>query len=209
MYRHVLAAFAAFLMPLPAAIVISSGPTNFAGDENVLFNQAGLTLVGTVVEGVTNNTGSIVEFRDAGESLTGNGGQARVEGTDGLLTALTIVPQLANFTFKTLVLNINANEDGEVTFTVTPESGPVEIQTFSVSGNGQNFFGFEGTAGTRLRSVSLVLSNPDINSSAVVAADDVRQIRIGGIGDSAVPEPGTYLLTAAGLLGLGMLRRRR
>ena len=118
--RTLAMALAMSAMQLSGAIIISSGPTNFAGDENLLFNAPGLNLVGLVVEGATNNTGFIIESRNAGESLTGNGGQARVEGTDGSFTAIIFVPKLANVTFATMVLNINANVDGSVQFTVTP-----------------------------------------------------------------------------------------
>jgi len=207
--RYLLATFASVVLPLPAAILISSGPTNFAGDENLLFNAPGLTLVGNVIEGATNNTGFIIEFSGAGESLTGNGGQARVEGTDGSFTTLTLAPQLPGGSFSTLVFNLDVNVSGSVEFTVTPLVGAAFVQSFDVSGNGQNFFGIETTLDTRIRSVSLVLSNnANTPSGSFIFGNDMSQVRIGGA-DSGVPEPGTYVLVGAGLVALGWHRRRR
>jgi hypothetical protein len=195
---------------LSGAIIVSQGPTSLAGDANVLFNQAGLTTTGPIVEGNT-QAGLRMQFRDAGEDLTTPAnGQARVEGVDGSYTALTIRPALANVSFLTLVLNINASTMGTVQFTVTPVTGPALVQSFDVNGNGQNFFGIEATAGDRIRSVSFVLSNnANTPSGDNIFAQDTRQVRVGGIGrDDAVPEPSTYVLASLGALGVWLGRRR-
>lgn len=134
-----------------------------------------------------------MQFRDAGEDLTTPAsGQARVEGVDGSYTALQIVPAAADVSFLTLVLNINANVSGSVQFTVTPTVGAALVQSFDVDGNGQNFFGIEATAGMRIRSVSFVLSNnANTPQGSDIFAEDVRQVRVGGLASDTVPEPGT------------------
>jgi hypothetical protein len=199
----------AFCATASAAIIIQSGPGNFPGDENILFNQAGLLASGPVVEGKTQSSGFVIEFKNAGEDLlTPAAGQARVEGADGGFTALTLMPGIPTVTFATLILNINANAAGDVQFTVVNSDGPPAIQTFTVASSGQNFFRFEGTAGTRMSSVSFLLTpNANTPTGTALAAADIRQVRIGGVGE--VPEPATYVLTGLGIAVLGVFRKRK
>lgn len=179
-----------------AAIILGTGNTPFAGQENILLNSGG---TGTTVTGTGNSSGIPFDFDSAGEVLSApSSGAARVEALDGAFTALRMIPQGANVSFATLVFNLNVAGNGSVQITVVPTAGANVVQSFSV-GNGQNFFNLSGDAGERFRSVSLLLTG--------ATGEDVRQIRISGLGE--VPEPATYLLTGAGLAVFGLLRRKR
>lgn len=178
-----------------AGILITAGNSAFT-DKNVLFNDGSLTLDGTTINGVLNGTTTWVDFYNAGESLHGNGGQARVEGSDGTLSMLEMSMHDAGWGYKTLVWNINADADGTVTFTVHHTGGADHVDSFSVDGNGNNFFSISTTAGEFITSTELALD---------VTAADVRQIRVGGEG--LVPEPATLAILGLGVIGL--IRRKR
>src|SRR6188474_2411471 len=127
-----------------AVIIITPNPGNFEGDENILFNEDGLLESGPVVQGITNQSRFVVDFFDAGEDLaTPSGGQARIEAMDGGFHNMTMQMHEAGVTFQTLIWNINAVEDGTVTFRIGRTGGPTHEETFDLNQGGQNFFMFE------------------------------------------------------------------
>ena len=71
-------------------------------DENLLYNDPNLTLMGTTIEGITNNTGAIFELT-ASESMTAGGGQADANPTDGAFNSIMINAQSPLVTFTTLL----------------------------------------------------------------------------------------------------------
>ena len=74
-----------------ANLIISTGLVGGSGDvENVLFNEASLIATGTTVQGITNQTGSIVNFISNENLLTPPSGQARIEAQDGAFDNLVI-----------------------------------------------------------------------------------------------------------------------
>lgn len=181
--------------PAIADVVITQGPGNFENDENVLFNEEGLLSQGLVVQGVTNQTGLVVNVYGAGESLiTPSGGQARVEAEDGFFTDLSVAMDSSPYSIATLIWNINADADGQVQFTVARTGGPNTVATFDIDGGGENWFMFEAV-GESMTSVSL---------SANVDIEDVRQIRLG-----AVPEPASMTALALGVACLVARHRRK
>lgn len=182
-----------------ADVIITAGPGNFPGDENILFNQTGLLSDGPIVQGVTGQSGYIVDFFGAGEDLTTPaGGQARIEGADGTLTDLSLQLNEAGATFGTLIWNLNSMADGNVTFTVQRNDGADHIESFAIQEAGENFFRFEA-----------------INSDAMIRAtlqsdvpiQDVRQIRLGSI--TPVPEPASMVALFLGTAAFLARRKRR
>lgn len=159
--------------------------------EEVVFNEPGLTLAGTMVEGVTNQTEALIQFFGTEPLVVTASGQARIEADDDGFTDLLIDPD-GDVTFDGLGFNLFAEADGQVTITGHRVGEPDVSETFSLSRNGQNRFVVQATNGDRLESVSFS-SNVDIS--------DIRQVRITGI-----PEPTATALLAAG--GLIALRRR-
>jgi PEP-CTERM motif len=214
-----LAAFAFMAMASTTAwadpIVISSGNPGNQNTDNALFNNGSLVHSGTLVQGDFNGAGAgfIVDFTST--SGTGNlgvsGGQAVLVGGTGNTPFTNVTVQLENgATFKKLILNIDVTNGlpapTMVQFTVnyTLAGGQVFNQVFSVSPNGQNFFGIEAFEGAVINSVT-------VQAMGNTTFSDISQWRLGGLApaNGNVPEPASLFLLGSGLVGgAGALRRR-
>lgn len=189
-----------------ADIVITPGPGNFPGDEEVLFNRDFLADNGPLVQGITNQNQFIVDFFGAGEDLfTPALGQARIEAVDGAFTQMTIALNTAGATFTTLIFNLdvlNGAGDGNVTINVVEPNAEVTSGTFAVDENGENFFMIQAINGQSIASVNFVSTVP------VTAFADLQQVRIGGIsGAEAIPLPAAAL-SGGLMLAVGAIARR-
>jgi len=168
-------------------------------DSNLVRNPCGLapaTGSGSPVLGCLNDNHAQLVQLSSDESLEITGGQASLDSTDGSFSQLTI--SLVANALGTVILNIDATEDGFVTFA----DGSGIDGTFALDGNGQNFFTATGVTGGFL---SFTTFNSQMAETDIVA--DVKQIRLGVVG--AIPEPETYALMLAGLGAIGFLTRRR
>jgi len=166
-------------------------------DSDLVFAPCGLAPgAGNPVFGCLNNNHSAVATLSSDEPINISGGQALVVAVDGLYSTLTI----ALNPLITVILNIDASDDGFVTFT----DGAGTSSAFAIDGDAANFFTATGIAGSFL-TFHTTLTSGGAETDIVT---DVRQIRLGGP-VAAIPEPETYALMMAGLAAIGFIGRRR
>ena len=200
---------ALILLCAPASAMIVQVDANSIQGDNVLFNagvQTGQTVTGFTQSGTeVKFTGTTV---DLGNIIRASGGQAEIEGAlNGatqnpndtlLLSSLNF--GLASGTFNNLEFNIFGGTATSVNFAVTDNAD--QVFNFSNSlGNGSNFFGFQGTQGETIKSISLTFAGGGV--------DDVRQIRLDESITTAVPEPSSWAMMILGFAGVGFLAYRR
>jgi hypothetical protein len=178
-----------------ADIVISAGPGDIPGDDNVLFNDSSLINTGTTVQGLTQNPSLIVDFEGTEELTTPAAGQARIEASDRSFNSLGVFLHDGG-TYTSLIVNLNALADGTVTFNIFEPGGAQTTGTFDIDGPGENFFRIQAINGQLIERVNFTTTSGLL---------DVRQVRIGG--QSPVPEPASIAALSLGTLAL--IRRRR
>lgn len=201
------AALAMAAMPASATIVIFSSPGEVQPDENVLFQEG--EPVGSTALGRTNTTNTLVTFLGLEDLATPANGQARIEADDGGLAGLQFRLN-EGLGFKEVEFNIfgTGATATQTVLNFTDQFGNLFTETFNIT-NGQNFFSARALDDQFITNVSFTL-NGDVQ--------DVRQFRIGGIGEvggedpggGEVPEPASWAMMMAGfgLVGASMRRRK-
>jgi hypothetical protein len=191
--------FLATAFTAASALTVATGNDPQPGQSNVLHNACGLASdTGTTVQGCLNTDNSILVDFTSDEVLFINGGQATLRADDE--------EPFSNLTISTadmtaLILNIDATEDGFVTFTDAAGTS----SAFELDENGQNFFTLTGIVGN---SVSFMTSLTDGGAETDIVAN-VNQVRVTAGQVAVIPEPETYALMMAGLAALGFVSRRR
>jgi hypothetical protein len=200
---------ALLLLASPSFASISFTTTNNPqpDEENILLNSG---TSGTVVTGVTNQSGQTVQFSSTTDTLRiPSGGQARIEAVDGSLNNITI-STLDGVTYMDFIGNPRRGS-GNATVTVV-----TDVATYSFSyplGNGQNYF-------------TIIATDEQILTTTINAPGgftDLRQPRISGVteeedtggGDptpgASAPEPATVLLLGLACASMApfALKRRK
>ncbi|HUS08191.1 MAG TPA: PEP-CTERM sorting domain-containing protein [Bryobacteraceae bacterium] len=189
-----------------ATVILTVGNAG-GGLSNVLTNgsgvQTGLTVLGTVNGQTTNFTST--------ETLTAQGGQAKVDSLDAVLNS-PLTFSIPGYSFTLIEFNPEltgaTKPAGSVLTVNTIGAGPLGAENLSFTttlANGENRFYLTASDGESIQSVTL---------SGGLGYSDMKQVRVGalspigggGVG-SPVPEPATFLMLGAGLLAVGFRRK--
>ena len=198
--------------PAGATIIIGTGPGALQPPENVLFTNNPAN--GTTITGVTNQTVTSISIT-GGETLVGNGGQARVEAADGLVSttggafgglpasqlAFDLTDPALAFTSTEFRIFVGSGAATTATLTFLDSTGQTFSNTFDILPNG--FFNALATNGETIDKFSFTTNG---------SFEDVRQVRVGGITtlpSALVPEPMSWALMIIGFGGVGAIARRR
>lgn len=189
--------------PAQAGVIIQQGVVGNFNDDNVISSgcAGGTTGPASTIKGCLNSSHTtLVDFQNSNEQIEfAAGGQAKIisadaDGFDNLKIFLD-----NGATFQTLIVNIEAGQNGTVTFDALPGS------SFALNKNGNNFFSISGADFTEITFTSTVnVAGVDLDP-----VDDVKQVRLGIGAATTVAEPSTTALVGAALLGLSVVRRRR
>lgn len=211
-YKYILGSTAAIALTLNASaghITITSGISGGNSDTtNVLFNDADTVKSGAYVDGNFSGTASdyFVRFTSESGMIEGSGGQATIVGLDGNdpFTSLTF-GLLEGATFTKGIFNPDATVSGTIDFSVSVLGiGGTYMETFSLSGNGQNFFTIIAADGTQITSITF--------STTDSAFSDASQFRLGGFDRPSTQVPdasATSILILLGLGAIGLFGRRK
>src|SRR5688572_22277988 len=121
-----------------------NNPGALQPEENLLFNDPTLILTGLTVQGLTNQTATIIDITGQ-ETLVADGGQARVTTSDTGFNWLKLEPHNPAGLFGQFEANLKVYSppgrppSGTVTVSVTNNLGDIEANSYAVSG-GQNYF---------------------------------------------------------------------
>lgn len=222
-----LAAFAmgaSLAMSTPALAQFVKSPSAVQPPENVLLDTD-IRPGDNELRGTTNQSRSTVVFRSSTDNLlSGPQGQANITTMDGSDLGSLVFRLEDLSTFTSAEFNILASQSGTVTLTaftggtltggtlvngflvgadlVAGSTTNLFSQTFDISANGQNFFGF--TSSTPITGIQITANTALISR--------IEQFRLGGIqAAGAVPEPATWamMLFGFGAVGYSMRSRRR
>jgi len=192
-------------------------PGNGAFGANILFNDPSLPSDGFHVVGVLNATPSFFVNFDSTESLHSNGGQSRIEPTDGRLNDICVSLDSGNGFTRYIFDAYRDGLKGSVDLTVTAyyqalTGGPVGTMTSVIPiDNGSNFI--EVLADTGYVLTQVCFTTPDLPDTADTDYGllDLRQNRIEGAQViNLVPEGNSLaMLGLGGLPILWMVIRRR
>lgn len=201
-YKHLVTAVGAALListtEAQANAILTAGNIPQI-DENILLNTGD---VGNPIFGTTNDTNLAVRFTGDEVLTAPASGQARIDAVDDFFTSLMV--DVPNGTFTSLILNLDAVINGTVDFTVTTNTGVQVFNDIAVGGSGNNFFTFTTIDNQRYLDIAL-------QADSGLTFGDAAQFRIGGA-QLTIPDvpdaASTFSLLGFALVGIAAARRR-
>lgn len=178
-----------------ASIVFVPGNHPQSGEENILFSGGS----GTTVLGVTNHSGTTVDFSSlTGETLLESStGQAKITTTSSGGNVTDVNVTVPGHTFTDFIVDLHDLES-DATITVTANDGTFHDTLSPNPGEGENFITILAQGGETISSIDF--AGPE---------GSFEQPRISGLATAAIPEASTWAMMGLGFAGLGFLGYRK